>query len=229
MFSLLSSPGYRADIEISSLNTFRLIAILAALALHLLALIWIVSRPAGSFALPAEPNPSPVLAVSLISTRPTAEALPPLADEAPAELEPSDETQSTDFPAPANHVDTVQPGLIPDYYPAKALSQMPVALTDFDAMQAEVSSDFYGKLSVRLWLNESGQVDRISALTSDMPKEMESIALASFAKMLFKAGEINNVPVKTWVDIVIDYGDRQELEVELPIEVKKPALNPVGH
>ncbi len=86
---------------------------------------------------------------------------------------------------------------------------MPVALTDLDALQpAMATNGMYGKLAIRLWLNESGHIDRLSSVESDLPKEIEASVLTAFGKMLFRPGEINAKPVKTWVEIVIEYGDK---------------------
>ena len=108
---------------------------------------------------------------------------------------------------------------------------MPVALTDLDSLYpAAAPGSAAGKLHLRLWVNETGQIDRLAAMESDLPEVVEQMMLASFQKMLFKPGEINNIPVKVWVDIVIEYGDHSQRDDLPSVEIKNvfPPEGPEG-
>jgi len=85
---------------------------------------------------------------------------------------------------------------------------MPEALTRFDNLLALKTDDgIGGKLSIRLWIADTGELDRINLINSEVPPTYAEAALAAFRKMHFKPGEIQGMAVKSWVDIVIEYTD----------------------
>jgi len=94
------------------------------------------------------------------------------------------------------------------YYPAARLSRMPEGIGIFD-IQAPAGGDtgLGGKLTIRVWINAKGGIDNLRVLASGLPADYEQAALAAFENMRFAPGEVNGVPVQSWMDIVIEYAD----------------------
>ena len=95
---------------------------------------------------------------------------------------------------------------VPAYFPAKALSRLPEALTDFspalpDSPEARVG----GRLELRLWLDREGRIDRIHLLKTALPEVLDEAALAAFRRMRFRPAEIQGVPVAAWLDTVVEF------------------------
>lgn len=97
------------------------------------------------------------------------------------------------------------------YYPAKALSRMPQPITNFAAILAAAGEQAArGKVAIRLWISRSGSLDRVSVITSELSQPLEAATVAGFGQMRFIPGEIDGVAVMTWVDVMVEYGDRAE-------------------
>lgn len=111
---------------------------------------------------------------------------------------------SLSLPAPQ---DSDSFALPPTWYPAQVLSRMPHPITQFAPRSVPGDDGSGGRISVRLWIDEAGNLDRVSLLGSELPKEFEEAALTAFRNMRFRPGEIDGVPVKSWVDIVIEYAE----------------------
>lgn len=100
-----------------------------------------------------------------------------------------------------------------NYYSASLLSQMPKPITSLAAILADrgeqptVEQAFRGQVVIRLWINRSGNLDRLSVISSELPEVMERAAVAAFSQMRFTPGEVDGVAVMTWVDVVLKYGD----------------------
>jgi len=94
------------------------------------------------------------------------------------------------------------------YYPAARLNRMPAAISTFD-IQPSPGGDtgIGGKMTIRVWIGAKGGIDNVRVLASGLPAAYEEAALAAFEKMRFEPGEINGAPVRSWVDIVIEYAD----------------------
>lgn len=60
---------------------------------------------------------------------------------------------------------------------------------------------------IRIWMDEEGRIERVNALKTSFSAEVESAAIRAFSAMQFAPGEINGRPVKSVVDIVLEYGD----------------------
>jgi TonB family protein len=100
---------------------------------------------------------------------------------------------------------------LPGYYPAGRLSRMPEAIGIFDVQPPSGGdSGIGGKVTLRIWIGAKGGIDSVRVLSSGLPPEYADAALAAFGKMRFTPGEINGVPVQSWVDVVIEYADFQK-------------------
>lgn len=99
------------------------------------------------------------------------------------------------------------------YYPARVLSQMPQPLTSLTAILAAAGGQsageqaIRGQVAIRLWINRSGNLDRLSVISSELPQPQEQAAVDAFSQMRFTPGEIDGLAVMTWVDVVLEYGD----------------------
>ena len=99
---------------------------------------------------------------------------------------------------------------LPGYYPAGRLSRMPEGIGIFDVQPpAGGDSGIGGKVTLRIWIGAKGGIDSVRVLSSGLPAEYADAALAAFGKMRFTPGEINGVPVPSWLDVVIEYADFQ--------------------
>jgi TonB family protein len=94
------------------------------------------------------------------------------------------------------------------YYPADKLTKMPEAIGRFD-IQPPAGGDtgLGGKMTIRIWIGMNGVIDRVRVLDSGLPQAYADAALAAFEKLHFAPGEIAGVPVKSWVEVVIEYAD----------------------
>ena len=94
------------------------------------------------------------------------------------------------------------------YHAANSLSRMPEAVGQFD-IQPPAGGDtgLGGKMTIRIWISEKGGIDSMRVLDSGLPVAYATAALAAFEKMKFEPGEINRQPVRSWVDVVIEYAD----------------------
>lgn len=183
-----------------ALTTLRFFALAISAVAHASMLGWALTRPVSSGLADTEKHSSQPLRVSLLSFEKDNGNKPGIkASSAAAEkrgelpLVSSGGSARSDFST---------------YYPAKAISRMPEAISNFEPhLPASEDNGTGGKLSVRLWINESGSLDRLSVLSSELPETFENAALAAFKQMRFRPGEIEGMPVKVWLDIVIEYAD----------------------
>jgi len=67
-----------------------------------------------------------------------------------------------------------------------------------------------GKLVLRLFVNASGEVDRVTVDSSSSPTAFEEAAVAAFLPLRFRPGEIDGVAVSSQVVFEIDF-DKQAL------------------
>lgn len=98
-------------------------------------------------------------------------------------------------------------GLLSGYYSLKSLSRLPEPLTAFnpelpDSQDAQLT----GHIELRLWLSNTGKIDRIELLNAEhqLPEELTKLVQESFQKIRFRPGEIGGLPVPSWSDIVIE-------------------------
>jgi TonB family protein len=92
------------------------------------------------------------------------------------------------------------------YFPLKALSKEPEAISEFTPRLPTLpgGAQGKGKLTIRIWINAAGSIDRVEILEGTMTSAYRQEVLAAFGKMAFTPGEINHLPVATWADVVID-------------------------
>ncbi|MBI4986468.1 MAG: TonB family protein, partial [Rhodocyclales bacterium] len=124
--------------------------------------------------------------------------------QAPPDGAPHAAPAATAAPAPPLRDTTAAPA--PPYFPSKALSRLPEALTEFvpilpDGAAAHVG----GRLELRLWLDRDGRIDRVVLLRTQLPDAVDAAALAAFARMRFRPAEIQGVPVAAWLDTVVEF------------------------
>jgi TonB family protein len=88
---------------------------------------------------------------------------------------------------------------------------MPEAITEFEPhLIASDDSGIGGQIAVRLWINDRGGVDDAELLNSALPKVFADAALGAFRQMRFTPGEVDGLPVRVWVDIVVEYTDMRK-------------------
>jgi TonB family protein len=147
-----------------------------------------------------QPGPSRVLSVRVITeTEPAA----PVADSAAAgagAAEPplQDRTRGIDLlPIPA-----------PTYYSADQLTKRPQPSSAPRLDVPEMGPIFAsGKVILKLWINEFGNVISVDVEKSEMPEAVSASAAAAFAKLRFVPGEINGRPVGSMMRIEVTYDD----------------------
>jgi TonB family protein len=205
-----ADSGQAAMPDPCSDRRFRFAGALAASVLgHVLLLGWPVPLSTGGDPGTARPAAS-ALRVSL-NLMAEANAKPARDDGSPANTAapPAAAAQSEQTKAAPPGEQGAQ-GAIPlhGYYPAGRLSRMPVGIGSFD-IQPPAGGDtgIGGKMMIRVWINATGGIDSLRALSSDLPAAYAEAALAAFEKMRFEPGEIDGVQVQSWVDVVIEYAD----------------------
>ena len=94
------------------------------------------------------------------------------------------------------------------YYPAEKLSKMPEAVSIFSVEPpAGGDTGLVGKVTVRLWIGADGAIDRVRVVGNGLPQAYADAAAAAFERMRFEPGQIGGLPVKSWVEVVIEYSD----------------------
>ena len=178
-------------------------ALMLSLAAHALLLAWPVSLPAGGAAGIATAGPTRPARALRVSLNVESPAASPVAQASTA-IAPEDKIKD------APQRDEAAQKAIPliGYYPAARLTKMPQAVGIFD-IQPPAGGDtgIGGKMTVRIWIGANGAIDRARVLSSGLPASYAEAALGAFEKLRFEAGEIGGVPVKSWVEIVIEYAD----------------------
>ena len=92
------------------------------------------------------------------------------------------------------------------YYSLSELDQLPEAQTDIDIESLNLLKFAQGgKLELRLWVNEQGQVVNVEVIQSEMPSAFVDNAIKLFLQAQFSIGMVNNNPVKFVSKVVIRY------------------------
>ncbi len=105
----------------------------------------------------------------------------------------------------------VQEGLIESkqyYYRWQELTTRPEPLTDLvlDPPESPETNTIEGSLSIELWINEFGTVDRVELLNADkLPEEFKARAISAFSSAGFRPGVIEDQAVKSRMKIEINY------------------------
>lgn len=94
------------------------------------------------------------------------------------------------------------------YYPADKLSKMPEAVSIFSVdPPAGGDTGLVGKVTIRLWIGADGAVDRARVVDNGLPQPYADAAVTAFERMRFEPGQIDGKPVRSWVEVVIEYSD----------------------
>ena len=92
------------------------------------------------------------------------------------------------------------------YYSLSELDQLPETQTDIDIESLNLLKFAQGgKLELRLWVNEQGQVVNVEVIQSEMPSAFVDSAVKLFLQAQFSLGMVNNNPVKFVSKVVIRY------------------------
>ena len=92
------------------------------------------------------------------------------------------------------------------YYSLSELDKLPETQTDIDIESLSLLKFAQGgKLELRLWVNEQGQVVNVEVIKSEMPSAFVESATKLFLQAQFSVGRVNNNPVKFVSKVVIRY------------------------
>lgn len=107
----------------------------------------------------------------------------------------------------------VIPGL-PDvrYFTKRELNKEPTLATTVNLdVPLGASAPDGGKVELRLWIGESGSVDIISVVRTNVPIIMTETAVTAFKAARFQPGEINGQAVKSQLAIEVSYESAAQL------------------
>lgn len=165
---------------------------------------------------PKEEIPRPAVAMP----RPT----PKIASRPPSEPDPSPDFPETELTpivpevAPAESEGRAVP--LPQYFPAEKLTRQPeLAEAIDDKLNESFEAEFRGHAVIRLFLDESGKVDKVSVLESTLPINVEGILVTLFFKARYRPGEIDGLPVMSEMTVSAD--------LTTTIELPAPPATPV--
>jgi TonB family protein len=188
-------------------------AVSASMAVHVLLLSWPVSLPAVGMIAATGPETAGShkkklhVLLNPAAPEPDAAIAPPPAPSA-EKPQPSTAAQEKSKEAPQREQGVHAAIPMVGYYPAAQLSKMPQAIGIFDIRPpAGGDTGLGGKMTVRIWIGANGAIDSARVLDSGLPQPYAEAALAAFENLRFVPGEIGSVPVKSWVEIVIEYAD----------------------
>lgn len=95
------------------------------------------------------------------------------------------------------------------YYPVSELDVIPEIKQEIElypeALQAHKQG---GKVVLRLWIDEFGQVEKVELVKSELPPIFVEVATRNFMRASFSPGRKNNLPVKSKIDAVLVFPDQ---------------------
>lgn len=102
--------------------------------------------------------------------------------------------------------------ILHDYFPLRELDRRPVPLRPIRPVTDETKTDGVeeGYVTLRLLINERGEVDKALLLESDPLGAFEDSALEAFSKARFRPGERRGEPVRSQVVIRVRYSRNPE-------------------
>jgi hypothetical protein len=116
---------------------------------------------------------------------------------------------------------------LPQYFPAEKLTRQPeLSEAIDDKLNESFEAGFRGHAVIRLFLDESGKVDKVSVLESTLPIDVEGIVVTLFFKARYRPGEIDGVPVMSEMTVSTDLTTTIEFPAPpaAPVEAKaRPA------
>ena len=130
----------------------------------------------------------------------------PVEPKAPAVARPAEQEQ------PKSQIGTEGADLLPlpalGYYPTDQLTLRPQPVTTINLDPPEVGPIVAsGKLVLRLWISEFGNIVDVNVEKSDVPEVFARTAVAAFKGLHFTPGQRNGVPVGTVMLIEVSYDD----------------------
>ncbi|MDD5247663.1 MAG: TonB family protein [Rhodocyclaceae bacterium] len=160
----------------------------------------------------ARPAPPPALTATLIAVRSqvaSARVLPPATAPTAPPAPAAHEAASAGQPAPESGAGLdILPLPAPTYYTTDQLTKrpQPLNLADLDTPEtkAVVAS---GKLVLKLWIDDRGQVADAVVERSDLPENFSRAAVAAFKNSRFAPGERGGLRVGTVMRIEVSYDD----------------------
>ncbi len=93
------------------------------------------------------------------------------------------------------------------YVSVRQLTRLPQALTRFEDLLEGSSITASGRIEFRLWLNETGGIDRVEPINATLAADAAEELLIAFRKMRFLPGELGGRPVASVGHIVIELDD----------------------
>lgn len=222
------------------MRKFNLPALLASFLTHAGLYGWLISHPGPSQPYNAALHDRSRLTVTLLAQKSSNQStakLPavmtqpvpsPITEQQEKKLDTttlSDKDQNENRPTTAEQT---EPGIVNlplTFYPASALSRMPQPISKFEPQPPETGdTGIGGKLTIRLWIDASGNLDQVFVVSTDLPPAFEEAALAAFRKMRFSPGEINGAAVGALVEVVIEYADLLKQPGQKSLDNREEAL-----
>lgn len=122
--------------------------------------------------------------------------------EQPVEKSSLNQLQS---PRASKEISSLAPPII--YYKLSELDQKPSLIGEIDNNPIELRKySVGGHITIRLWINEDGNVIKTEIIKSELPEEFNKSALNTFQQAKFLPGLKNNRPVKSVAKVMIQYG-----------------------
>lgn len=157
------------------------------------------------------------------STALTASLTTPKPDKAPALDQPAPDDHSSDTPPlPNTSATKTAPtqtqadgaGLLPFpgpvYYTADQLTKRARAIAVKELETPEMQSIIVsGKLTLKLWIDNQGQVEDVVVESSELPEIFAEVAAKAFKQSRFAPGERNGQRVATVMRIEVSYADQR--------------------
>jgi len=103
---------------------------------------------------------------------------------------------------------------LPKYFRAEELSRQPELVDRLDeTLREPLEAGFRGHLILRLFLSDSGKVDRVGVIESTMPPEVEGLVVKAFYLARYRPGEIEDRAVMSemTVEVGVSTSDAQVL------------------
>jgi TonB family protein len=146
--------------------------------------------------------------------KPTTPAVKDTAAHASTAVLPS-EPKANEAPSPTpERAKEIAPLPVPEptYYTTDQLTKRPRPISAPPKLDVPDIGPVFtaGKVILKLWINESGDVISVDLEESNVPETISATAAAAFAKLRFVPGEIHGRPVRTTMRIEVTYDEAQD-------------------
>ncbi|MCC6211432.1 MAG: energy transducer TonB [Burkholderiales bacterium] len=157
-------------------------------------------------------GPARILEVRLEPARGPAAALDGVSDQASSLANAPGRPDAADKPAPprrpARGID-VAPVPAPVFYSADQLTRRPEPTAQPDLhVPRKIARLVVGAVSLRLWIDEFGNVVSVEVTKSNVPATVSDLAVEAFRGTRFKPGEIEGRSVRSRIDVDVIYDPR---------------------